>query len=418
MDAQILHRAADEWGTPLYVYDGNLIREKCRRFQKAVSQQYEKVKICYAAKANTNLSILTLLREEGSSIDAVSVGEIDAALKVGYNPENIIYTSNSKTDPDLRYAIQKGVIINLDNLIELEALLKIAALEGVVPRISFRVNPEIDAKTHPKISTALRSSKFGLPVHGCFALEAYRLALKSENVNVAGVHAHIGSQITDVSAFVELGMKMADFVEQLKVELDLELEFIDIGGGLGIPYKGESMIGPKDYASSVIPPLKETFRRLGIKPELWFEPGRYLVGDAGVLATRVNSVKEANGRAFINVDSGFNTLIRPAMYDAYHGISVVGKEGDKPTKTYTIAGNLCESGDVFAKDRKLPEVKKGDLIAIHDVGAYGYSMASNYNSMTLPAEVLVLDGESHLIRERQKIEDLYRRQTIPEELKG
>ncbi len=416
MDADLAQKAVERWGTPLYVYDGERIQTQYGKFQKAVASHYGDVAVCYAVKANTSLAILSILRKLGASVDIVSLGELDAALRSGFHPEGIIYTSNGKSDFDLEAAAESGIVINLDNTSELERLIAISERLEAPPRVSFRINPDIDAHTHPKIATALASSKFGLPVAGDVALDAYRQALASDSLDVVGVHTHIGSQIADVAAFRELGEKMARFITALDGELGFAPRIVDVGGGLGIAYHKEKMPSPQAYARAVIAPLKESFKEIGITPSLWFEPGRFLVGEAGILLTRVTSVKESKQVSYINVDAGFNDLVRPAMYDAHHEVSVVGSDGTKAIKTYCIAGNLCESGDILARDRKLPRVKAGDLIAIHDAGAYGMSMASTYNSMPLPAEVLVLDGGLHLIRERQKIEDLYARQRIPSSL--
>lgn len=416
MNDKVLQNAAHQWGTPLYVYDGVLIREQYQRFSTAVGKEYGDVTVCYAAKANTNLAILALLQKEGCSVDIVSLGELDAAMRAGFDPHNIIYTNNSKSDFDLEAAAESGVVINLDNFSELERLIAISKRLETPPRVSFRINPDIDAHTHPKIATALASSKFGLPVAGGIALDAYRKALAADRLDVVGIHTHIGSQIADVKAFEALGRKMARFVTSLDKELGFAPRIIDVGGGLGIPYHGEDMPSPKAYANAVITPLKTVFSELGITPSLWFEPGRFIVGEAGVLLTRVTSVKESKQVSYVNVDAGFNDLVRPAMYDAYHEVSVVGKGKKKVSKNYSIAGNLCESGDIFARGRKLPPVDEGDLIAVHNAGAYGMSMASTYNSIPLPAEVLILEGEPHLIRERQKIEDLYRGQHVPDGL--
>ncbi|MFC2154668.1 diaminopimelate decarboxylase [Candidatus Altiarchaeota archaeon] len=416
MDAKLLNEVASQYGTPLYVYDGSVIIERVGRFRSAVAAQYEAVQICYAVKANSNKAILKIIQREGCSCDVVSLGELDAALYAGFDPSKLIYTSSSKSSFDLEAAVESGVVVNLDNLQELEIISELASRIEDNPRVSFRINPDIDAKTHPKISTALKSSKFGVHVKGGQALECYRRAAEDENLVVSGVHVHIGSQVTDLTAFKELGEKIISFVVELKEKLGIELEFIDVGGGLGIPYEGEDMIGPEDYAKAIIPPIKNGLKKLGYSPELWFEPGRYLVGEAGVLLTKVNTVKTTSSATFLNVDSGFNTLIRPAMYEAHHRFELVGKENRKKSKTYTVAGNLCESGDIFGVERKLPHVERGDLLAILDAGAYGYSMASNYNSIPLPAEILILDGKAHLIRKRQTIEDLYQWQKEPPEL--
>jgi diaminopimelate decarboxylase len=408
MDSRFLARLAGEYGTPLYVYDGDLIQGRCRGFKKAFSGFPVKVKCFYAVKANSSLAILRLIQREGYGADVVSVGELDAALKAGFKPGDIIYTSNSKSRDDLKAAVDAGVNITVGNTTEIRVL-----KEAGGRRIAFRVNPDVSAGTHPKISTALRDSKFGLHFEDDIAFNAVREAVDS-GFNVAGIHCHIGSNIKEAEAFSDAAGKMLDFAVGLGEELDVQLEFIDFGGGLGIRYMDEDVTTPVDFAGAFRGVLESGVKELGYKSEAWFEPGRYIVGESGVLLARVNSVKETPAKKFINVDAGFNDLIRPAMYDAYHEVHVAGKDGGDCV--YDIAGNLCESGDILARDRSLPEVEVGDIIVIENAGAYGYSMASNYNSMPLPAEVLVRGKKIDLIRERQAIQELYVRQKIPKDL--
>ena len=411
MEDKLLLKLARRHGTPLYVYDGELIKDRYNRFSSAFKQL--KPRICYAYKANTSLAICSLLRKIGAGADCVSIGEVLTALKVGVNPKDIMYTSNSKTKEELSTALEAGVNITHDNTDELETLAEIAEAKGREARVSFRVNPDINPKTHPKIATGFRGSKFGLHFENDLAFKAYERALKLKKVNVAGVHCHIGSQIMETEPFVEAAKKMMEFAVRLKRELGLKLEFTDLGGGLGLPYKGGGL-EPETLAKAVTPEIREGFRSLGYEPAIVFEPGRYLVGESGVLLTTVNSVKETPYKKFVNVDCGFNTLMRPVMYDSYHQVRVLGKKG--AGETYDIAGNVCESGDILARDRKLPKVMKGDTIAVMDAGAYGMSMASTYNSRPMPAEVLVRGGKTDLIRERWTQEDLYLRQSIPADL--
>lgn len=395
---------AKRFGTPLYVYDEKRIRENFGEFRAA----FPGAKICYAYKANTSLAICSILRQEGAAADVVSQGELRMALKVGVKPEDIIFTNNAKTKEELEFAIDSGVIIDVDSLDELNSISEI----GKPAKISFRVNPAVDPKTHPKIATGMKDSKFGLHLEGDIALEAYKKA-KELGIEIAGVQMHIGSQITDMTAFEDATKKLMDFVLQLK-ESGITLKFIDIGGGLGISYEGEDTPKPKDLAAKVLPIIKEYYTKIGYESELWLEPGRYLVANAGVLLCQVQSVKKTPYKNFVNVDCGFNTLARPVLYDSFHRIKVLGKKGSE--ETYDIAGNICESGDILGKDRELPAVEKGDVLAVLDAGAYGFSMASQYNCRPRPAEILVRENSVEVIRERETWDDLWRGEKVPDDL--
>ncbi|PKP52019.1 MAG: diaminopimelate decarboxylase, partial [Candidatus Altiarchaeales archaeon HGW-Altiarchaeales-3] len=296
---------------------------------------------------------------------------------------------------------------------------EIAAAMEKTAKISIRVNPSVNPKTHPKIATGLKESKFGIHIESGQAFDAYKLAQKLENLETVGIHSHIGSQILETDSFKDAAEKVCEFVLKLNDE-GIKLKFINLGGGLGISYTGEDIISPSELADAVIPAIENLNKNLdndsGI--ELWLEPGRRIVGSAGIFITRVLAVKETPYKKFVNVDSGFTALIRPAMYDAYHRVVVINKLDEPSCETYTIAGNLCESGDIFARDRKLPEVERGDLIGILDTGAYGFAMASNYNSRVRPCEVLIREnGEIDLIRKREHYDDLLMHQFVPEDLK-
>jgi diaminopimelate decarboxylase len=408
MDDDILKKLAIEHGTPLYVYDGDMIVEHCRRFKEAFNGFPLRVKCCYAAKANTNLAILRLIQRQGYGADIVSSGELDAALKAGFKPQDIIYTSNSKSRSAMMAAVSAGINITADNLADI-GLLKACGGKS----IAFRVNPDVNANTHPKISTALRGIKFGLHFEADMAFNAIRDA-RDMGLEVTGIHCHIGSNIKETSAFEEAAHKMIAFALRLKDELGIRLSFIDFGGGLGVRYKDEAVVTPEAFAKAYRNIVADGIGRLGYKPDVWFEPGRYVVAESGQLLLSVISVKQTPERMFINVDGGFNHLIRPAMYDAYHNIRVVGKNDQQ--ETYDIAGPICESGDILGKERRLPKTNAGDLIAVENAGAYGFSMASNYNSKPFPAEVLVRGGRAEVIRERQSNEELYIRQRIPNDL--
>jgi diaminopimelate decarboxylase (EC 4.1.1.20) len=395
---------AERYGTPLYVTDGNRVIDQYRSYYRALAGRYPKVRVLYAAKANGNLALLRILAKEGAGADVFSSGELRLAMKAGMRPEHILFNGNSKSKADLTLAVQCGVKISVDSLDELALLDSVAASEGRTVRIAFRVNPAIEVPTHPKIATGLRTSKFGIPAGEI--LGAYQAALSCEHVEPTGLHCHIGSQILDIEPFVREAEVLAHLAGKL-TDLGVRLQFIDLGGGLGIPYRHatDPAPTPEEYASRVVPVFLREIAEIGIQPELWVEPGRYLVADSTVLLTRVNSVKEAH-RRFVNVDAGFNLLVRPAMYDAYHEVMVANHGQDPLQNLCTIAGPICESGDILAEDRSLPVVRAGDLIALLDTGAYGFAMSSQYNARPRCAEVLVLGGTTTEIRRAETIEDL------------
>lgn len=405
---------AEEFGTPLYVVDEARIRERYREFHKAFSSIYPKVEVRYAYKANTSLAVLHILRQEGAGADVVSEGEIYTARKVGLDSEQIIFTGNNKSDSELELAVDTGVVINIDATHEAERLEEICARKRRPVRVSFRINPAVSPQTHPHLATGLRESKFGIPAEE--ALEAYRTARDSEYLEISGIHMHIGSQITRVEPYVEATNSLLDTVLELKEELGIGLDFIDIGGGLGIRYKeAETYITPRDLAGAVVPILKRKLKGYGKQPALYLEPGRYIVGDAAVLLAQVSTIKETS-RKFVGVDAGFQTIVRPTMYDAYHEVIAANRARERPRERVEIAGNICESGDILARERKLPRLRAGDIIAIMDAGAYGLVMASQYNSRPRPAEVLVREGKYELIRERETFDDLLARQRVPKRL--
>ena len=403
---------AEKFDTPLYVLVERRIRENYRRLYDALRRRYEKVRIYYSAKANTGLSVLKILESEGSYIDAVSPGEVFLALKAGFTPDRILFTGTSVRNDELRYLVDSGVTINIDSLSQLRRLLKIH-----VPEIlSVRVNPEIGAGHHEHCITAGRNSKFGIWEDD--VVKAYRYA-KNAGVKRFGMQMHIGSGILTIEPFILAAEKMLSIAHRIRKELDVKFDFIDLGGGIGVPYKPEEK--PLDielYAEELLRLYIERINEYDLG-EPWFciEPGRYIVCDAGILLTLVNTVKTTPFKKFVGVDAGFNILIRPAMYGSYHPIVVANKLRFKDEEVYDIAGPLCESGDLLAKDRKLPRICEGDLLAILNAGAYGFSMSSNYNSRPRCGEVLVKNGEYALVRRKERLEDLLRGQEIPSWLK-
>jgi len=395
---------AGRFGTPLYVTDEERIRENFRRLSGALTAHYPKVRILYAAKANGNLAIFKTVASQGAGADVFSAGEVALALAAGMRPESLLFNGSSKTPADLALAVEKGIRVSVDSPDELRQLDRAAGEAGTTVDIAFRVNPAIDAPTHPKIATGLATSKFGIPAGEI--LNAYREAVAAEHINPVGIHCHIGSQILAVEPFAREVEVLIDLARDL-LDIGVEPSFIDIGGGLGIPYRRETDRAPtpEEYAEAVMPVFLKGIRDLGIEPELWVEPGRWLIGDSTILLTRVNSVKTAH-KTFANVDAGFNLLVRPTMYDSYHEVVAANKADAPAVREYSVTGPICETGDILAKDRMLPDLEAGDLIAVLDAGAYGFAMSSQYNSRPRCAEVLLAGEKAALMRRAETIDDL------------
>ncbi len=395
---------ADEFGTPCYVDDEQRIRENYRNLHKAFNR-YMDTTIHYACKANTGLAVLKILEQEGSGIDAVSIGEIETCLKVGFAPDRIMYTGVFVSTEELRQVVETGVMINLDSVSEMERLAEIKP--GA--KVSFRITPGIGSGHGEKVITGNKGAKFGIPKEK--VVDTY-LRAQDLGLEPIGIHAHIGSGGQSVEPFVEEAEVLSGLINQIS-EAGIDLEFVDIGGGIGVPYKpNEDEMDLGEFASQVT----DVFQMDTDVKKLIIEPGRYIVCDACVLLTRCTDVKDTGVKKYIGVDAGFNTLIRPAMYDSYHYIQNGSKFGKACTGRYDIAGPLCESGDYLGHDRVMPEPDEGDVIVVYNAGAYGYSMSSNYNSRPLCAEVLVNDGKAELVRARQDIEDLWKYQSVPERL--
>jgi diaminopimelate decarboxylase len=395
---------AQQYGTPLYVTSEDRVCEQFQSYKRALSARYPRVQVLFAAKANGNLAVMRALAQLGAGADIFSSGELHLALEAGMAPERLLFNGSSKTPADLELAVEKGVRVSVDSLDELHQLDAAARAAGKTVKIAFRVNPALEVPTHPKIATGLATSKFGIPHTEIPA--AYRKALACNNIQPVGIHCHIGSQILEVEPFVRAAEVMVRIAQELTT-MGVKLEFIDLGGGLGIPYHHDTdpSPSPEDYAAEVIPVFKAGLEACGIMPELWVEPGRSLVADSTILLTRVNSTKSAHKR-FANVDAGFNLLIRPAMYDAYHEV-VVANRADAPLTTeYTVTGPICETGDILAPDRKLPELGAGDLIAVLDTGAYGFAMSSQYNSRPRCPEVLIKGTLAGLMRRGETVADI------------
>lgn len=387
---------AEQFGTPLYVYDAEKIIQQLKTIQNVFADVDVRVK--YAAKALTNISILKLLRRFGSDVDVVSIEEAKTALRAGFQPSQIMYTPSGVDFSEIIEAATLGLTLNLDNLSILE---KFGKHYGNSYPCSIRLNPHIMAGGNYKISTGHSHSKFGISV---FQLQDIHSVVNQYNIQVNGLHVHTGSDITESDVF----LKMADIMFSVARDFP-NLRFIDFGSGFKVAYKeGDIVTNMYDLGLKLTRAFKEFCQSYGRKLELHFEPGKFLVSEAGTLLVKVNVVKSTPSVTFAGVNSGLNHLIRPMMYDAYHEIvNVSNPKGSQ--KLYTVVGYICET-DTFGSDRKLPEVREGDVLAILNAGAYGFSMSSNYNSRLKPAEVLIFNGEPVLIRQRETFEDLLRNQ--------
>jgi len=400
---------ASKFGTPLFILSETRIRENYNRLYEAFHDRYEKVRIYYAAKANTGLSVLAIMREEGAYLDVVSPGELYLALKTGFSPERLLYTGVSVSDEDMQYALKSNVTINVDSLSQMEHLLKMNHPSVV----SVRVNPEVGAGHHEHCVTGSRDSKFGLL--GKDVVNAYRMA-KEAGIERFGIQMHIGSGILNIEPYLEAMTNFFATAEKVSKDLGIGFEFMDLGGGFGVPYRPEEQeLDIEQATSRLVMDFKKHLaeRQLG-EPVLCVEPGRYIVSDAGILITRVNSIKKTPFKEFVNVDAGFNTLIRPAMYGSYHEVLLANTTRPGTGRVCDVVGPLCESGDFIARDRRLEEVRQGDVLAVLNVGAYGFVMSSQYNSRPRPAEILVKNGRYTVVREREDFETLVKGQRMAE----
>ena len=386
---------ATEYKTPLYVYDLDYM-----------SQQYEKLKLAfkgrksilaYAVKANSNLSVIKHFADLGSGADCVSIGEVKRALLGGVPPYKILFSGVGKSDDEIREAIEADILyINVESEAELDRVELIARELKKVSRISIRVNPNIDPKTHPYISTGLHDNKFGVDINS--AKRMYIKAKTSDALEAVGIHFHIGSQLTELQPIYEASEIVADMVRSLEA-IDIKLKFFDIGGGLGVKYDGETTIEPYDYAQAILGTLK------GLDITVICEPGRFLTANAGYFVTKVLYEKQNGEKRFTVVDGAMNDLLRPSLYNAYHKIEAITEVTGESSKA-DVVGPVCESGDFLAKGCELPVLAHNDLLVVHSAGAYGFGMGSNYNTRGRSAEVAVSNGESRLIRKREKFEDL------------
>jgi len=394
---------AEKVGTPLYLYSYHTLVRHFTVFDKAFYGIPHLV--CFSAKANSNLALLRLFINLGGGVDVVSGGELYRAIKAGADPQKIVFSGVGKRVDEIEYALKTGILMfNVESSQELSVINEVAGRFGKKAHIAIRVNPDIDPKTHPYISTGLKQNKFGIDI--LRAPMAYRLASQLPNLKIVGIDCHIGSQLIQVEPIIEALRKLKQLVENLRKE-GMEIQYLDLGGGLGITYEDEEPPHPMEYASNILEEIK------GFGCTLILEPGRVIVGNAGILVTKVLYTKENEEKRFVIVDAGMNDLVRPSYYGSYHQILPVRKEGREEIVA-DVVGPICESSDFLAKGRKMLKVNPGEMIAVMSAGAYGFSMSTNYNSRPRVAEVIIRDDQMFVIRQRESYEDLIRGEEIPE----
>jgi diaminopimelate decarboxylase len=396
-----LQQLAQQYGTPLYVYSKATFEKHYMDMDRAFS--FIDHQICFAVKSNSNLAVLNVLAKRGAGFDIVTGGELARVLKAGGDAAKIVFSGLGKTEADIETALNVGIAcFNVESYAELDRIQRVAERLGKKAPISLRVNPDVDAKTHPYISTGLKENKFGIPTDVVF--ETYQYAASLKNLEIVGIDCHIGSQLTETQPFVDALDRVIMMIDHLKT-LGIGLKHIDIGGGLGVTYKDETPPSVTEYANA----LKPALEKLGLK--VYMEPGRSISANAGVLLTKVDLLKPTNYRNFAIIDAAMNDLIRPALYEAWMDIQEVTPRTDVEAKTWDVVGAICETGDFLGKERQL-SIKENDVLAILGAGAYGFVMSSNYNSRGRAAEVMVDGDQSYLIRERETIESLWERERL------
>jgi diaminopimelate decarboxylase len=393
---------AKQLGTPFYLYSHATLKQHFLTFEKAFGDV--PCLICFSAKSNSNLAVLKLFASLGGGLDIVSGGELFRGLQAGIPPEKIVFSGVGKREDEIAYALDSGILMfNVESFQELESINQCAARLNKKAPIALRVNPDVDPKTHPYISTGLKENKFGMDMKS--AAEAYKSAAAFPHIEVIGISCHIGSQVTEVAPFVDALHRIKELISTLQ-DIGISISYLDLGGGLGITYDQEAPPHPNEYGQAILDAL-------GDSPfTLIFEPGRVIVGNAGILVTRVLYTKRLEAKDFVIVDAAMNDLVRPSLYEAYHAIERVVR-GQQETITADIVGPICESGDFLAKDRDIPRVEVGDLLAVMSAGAYGFTMSSNYNSRPRVPEVMVKGDQFYVVRERESYEDLIRGESIP-----
>ncbi|MDD5711805.1 MAG: diaminopimelate decarboxylase [Smithellaceae bacterium] len=402
-----IREIASAAGTPLYIYSHRTLLNHFRTFDQSFAQVPHI--ICFAAKANSNTAILRLFAKEGGGMDIVSGGELYRALQAGADPGRIVYSGVGKRTDEIEFALTSGILMfNVESPQELRAIDECAGRMGKKAGVALRVNPDVDPQTHPHISTGLKENKFGINIETSFS--EYLRARELVNLDIKGVSCHIGSQVTKMTPFIDALERLKDLIGRLRAE-GINIRYLDLGGGLGITYNRETPPPPSDYANAIMEASRE------LNCTLIFEPGRVIVGNAGILVTKVLYTKTNEGKNFVVVDAGMNDLIRPSLYNSFHGIQSVSANV-KGEIVADIVGPICESGDYLAKERKIPAFERGDLVAVMSAGAYGFAMSSNYNSRPRVAEVLVKGAGYYTIRKREEYADIIRGEEIPDFLKS
>ncbi len=387
---------AQRYGTPTYIYSRKTLEQHWRAFDEAFQEMPHLV--CYAVKANSNLAVLNVLARLGSGFDIVSAGELARVLAAGGEAGKTVFSGVGKTEAEIEYALAQNIrCFNVESIPELSRINDVAARLGKQAPVSIRVNPDVDAQTHPYISTGLKENKFGIDIEQARAV--YQSAKGMANLSVVGVDCHIGSQLTSVSPFVDALKRVLALIDELAQD-GIVIKHLDIGGGLGIHYRDETPPSPAEYAAALKPLLAER------KLEILLEPGRAIAGNAGILLTRVEFIKPTEAKQFAIVDAAMNDLLRPALYQSWQQIVPVQLETQAKPAVYDIVGPICETGDFLGKDRELA-IQQGDLLAIRSAGAYGFTMSSNYNSRPRAAEIMVEDKDIHVVRERETVQDLF-----------
>ena len=379
--------------TPFYIYSEDSIKKNIKDY---ISDASQKTLFCYSVKANSNLSLLKLIASQGMGFDVVSKGELHRAIKAGANPKRIVYSGVGKTKEEIAYALNNKILcFNVESEEELFAIDSQASLMKLKADISIRINPDVKVKTHPYISTGMRENKFGIAYEDAF--EIYKKAKQLDSINIVGIDFHIGSQIMSIEPYLDSISSVKKLIQKLDT-IDIKLSHIDVGGGLGISYKGEKLVDKSEYVKTIINSLSD------LDLNIIFEPGRSIVGDCGILVSQVQYVKESSAKNFLIIDASMSELMRPPLYGAYHEITPTRK-GEVPTKVYDVVGPVCESSDFIGKERKL-NCKSGDLLVIEDVGAYGSVLSSNYNTRPRPAEYMISNSEIKLIRTSDTLDQI------------
>lgn len=400
VDGLPLNELALEHGTPLYVYSRNQLEKNWQAFDEAFANVPHRV--CYAVKANSNLAVLSVLAKLGSSFDIVSGGELKRVLAAGASADRVVFSGVGKTAEEMSEALDAGILcFNIESVAESERLAEVAKANGVIAPVSFRINPDVDAQTHPYISTGLKENKFGISMEE--APEAYRNAAAHPNLSVCGIDCHIGSQLTSVAPYKAAFERMLAMVDRLSNE-GIALHHIDFGGGQGIQYNDETALDITEFAQAAITAVGAR------KLEIWMEPGRAIAGTAGVLVTKVEYLKENSEKAFAVVDGAMNDLIRPALYSAWQPIVAVQDQA-REARTYDVVGPVCESADFLGKDRSLA-IAAGDYLAVLASGAYAFVMSSNYNTRARAAELMISEGKAHVVRQRERIDSLFELESV------